>query len=110
MEGGCVLSATINKFSYGTLVPRNDFHVNVQSLDYGISIDYHVDAPLVRDGKLDLVKAAVARLRGEASTGFNLFLHSEAPPGSGLGASSSLMVTLVGLLMELKNLPLTDYE
>jgi D-glycero-alpha-D-manno-heptose-7-phosphate kinase len=39
-----------------------------------------------------------------------MYLHSDAPPGSGLGSSSAMMVTLVGLLKELRNLPLTDYE
>src|SRR5207302_5067726 len=38
------------------------------------------------------------------------FLHSNAPPGSGLGSSSTVMVTLIGLLKEHHNLPLTDYE
>lgn len=110
LEGGCVLSATINKYAYGTLLPRSDGLVCIESLDYGLSVNYRVDDPLVYDGKLDLVRVAIAKLQGAAASGLNLFLHSEAPPGSGLGASSSLMVTLVGLLKESRNLPLTDYE
>jgi D-glycero-alpha-D-manno-heptose-7-phosphate kinase len=110
MEGGCVLSATINKYAYGTLLPRADGLVCIESLDYGLSVNYRVDDPLVYDGKLDLVRAAIAKMQEPHSSGFNLFLHSEAPPGSGLGASSSLMVTLVGVLKESRNLPLTDYE
>ena len=110
MEGGCVLSATINKYAYGTLRPRDDGQICVDSLDYGMSVNYNVDEPIIYDGKLDLVKAAILKLEGVDSSGFDLFLHSEAPPGSGLGASSTMMVTLVGLLKEFKNLPLTDYE
>ncbi|HEU4758853.1 MAG TPA: GHMP kinase, partial [Dehalococcoidia bacterium] len=109
MEGGCVLSATISKYAYGTLRPRDDGQICVDSLDYGMSVNYNVDEPIIYDGKLDLVKAAILKLEGVDSSGFDLFLHSEAPPGSGLGASSTMMVTLVGLLKEFKNLPLTDY-
>ena len=62
------------------------------------------------DGKLDLVKAAIARFLDRDSGGFDLFLHSNAPPGSGLGSSSAMIVALVGLLQDHYRLPLTDYE
>jgi D-glycero-alpha-D-manno-heptose-7-phosphate kinase len=109
-EGGCVLSATINRYAYGTLRPRQDRQIHIDSLDFGLSVSYSVEDKLIYDGKLDLVKAAILKLGGKDSTGFDLFLHSDAPPGSGLGASSAMMVALVGLLKEFKNLPLTDYE
>lgn len=109
-EGGCVLNATINKYAYGTLRPRNDNRIKIESLDFGISIDYLIDEILTYDGKLDLVKAAIKKIKGRKSTGFDLFLHSDAPPGTGLGSSSAMMVTLVGLLKEFKNIPVTDYE
>ena len=43
-------------------------------------------------------------------SGYDLFLHSNAPPGSGLGSSSAVMVALIGLLKEFHGQPLTDYE
>jgi D-glycero-alpha-D-manno-heptose-7-phosphate kinase len=109
-EGGCVLNATISKYAYGTLRPRSDGQINIESVDFGVSVNYDVDEALVYDGKLDLVKAAIRRLEGQASGGFDLFLHSDTPPGTGLGSSSSVMVALVGLLKEFKRLPLGDYE
>jgi D-glycero-alpha-D-manno-heptose-7-phosphate kinase len=62
------------------------------------------------DGRLDLAKAAIQRFAGEDSRGFDLTLHSNAPPGSGLGSSSAVMVTLIGLLKEFHGKPLTDYD
>ena len=109
-EGGCVLNATIDRYAYGTLRPRQDRQISVESLDFGMSVNYHIEDKLIYDGKLDLVKAAILNLNVQDSTGFELFLHSDAPPGSGLGASSAMMVALVGLLKEFKNLPLTDYD
>jgi D-glycero-alpha-D-manno-heptose-7-phosphate kinase len=106
-EGGLVLSATINRYAYGALAPREDGNIGVESVDFGMSVDYGSEDSLAFDGKLDLVKGAIRKLgRG----GFDLFLHSNAPPGSGLGSSSSVMVTLIGLLKEYHRLPLTDYE
>jgi D-glycero-alpha-D-manno-heptose-7-phosphate kinase len=106
-EGGLVLSATINRYAYGALAPRADGCIGVESVDFGLSVNYGVDDELPFDGRLDLVKAAIRRLgRG----GFDLFLHSNAPPGSGLGSSSSVMVALIGLLKEFHRLALTDYE
>ncbi len=109
-EGGYVLNATISRHAWGSLRTRSDKRIKIESVDFGFSIDLDAEAEMVYDGKLDLVKAAIQNLCGQDSTGFDLFLQSDAPPGSGLGSSSTLMVTLVGLLREFKNLPLTDYE
>ena len=45
-----------------------------------------------------------------AKPGLRLFLHSDAPPGSGLGSSSTLVVALVGLFRHWLRQPLTDYQ
>ena len=106
-EGGVVLSATINRFAYGALAPRGDDTICVESADFGVSVDYEPHDTLRFDGRLDLVKAAIRKLgRG----GFDLYLHANAPPGSGLGSSSSVMVTLIGLLKDYHGMALTDYE
>src|SRR5215218_1186641 len=97
-EGGLVLNATINRYAYGTLRPREDDAIQIDSHDFGMSAVFDVHEPLVFDGKLDLAKAAIRRFAGRDTRGFSLQLHSNAPPGSGLGSSSTMMV------------PLTDYE
>ena len=107
-KGGAVLSTTIDKYAYCTLVERGDDSINVKSLDYDIVTKYHVNDKLKYDGKLDLVKAAIKVL--EVRNGFDLFLHSDAPPGSGLGTSSALVVALVGAFKQWLKLSLTDYD
>jgi D-glycero-alpha-D-manno-heptose-7-phosphate kinase len=113
-EGGLVLSATINHYAYGGLRPRRDGLIGIESLDLGMQVQFDADDPLASDGNLDLVKAAIRKLgrttNGNGEHGFDLFLHSSAPPGSGLGSSSTMMVALVGLLKEYQSLQLTDYE
>lgn len=111
-EGGLVLNATINRYAYGTLRPRRDDDIEIESVDFGETARFGFGDAMAFDGKLDLVKAAIRRLGGreEGGGGFDLFLHSNAPPGSGLGSSSTMMVALIGLLKEFRSLPLTDYE
>src|SRR3990170_292361 len=42
--------------------------------------------------------------------GFDLFLHTNAPPGSGLGSSSAVIVSVVGLVAEHLGLDLSPHE
>jgi D-glycero-alpha-D-manno-heptose-7-phosphate kinase len=108
-EGGSVVSATINRYAYGTLRPRDDGQIKIRSLDFGMTVTYGVEETVVYDGKLDLIKGAILHLTPPVS-GFDLFLHSDAPPGSGLGASSAMMVAMVGLLKEMQSESLTQYD
>ncbi len=108
--GGCVLSTTINRYAWGTLRPRTDGQICIDSLDFGLTLSYASREALTYDGQMDLAKAAIHRLAGDHTGGYDLFLHTDAPPGSGLGSSSAMMVVLVGLLKEFHQLPLTDYE
>ncbi len=109
-EGGAVLSSTIDRYAYGSLRPRSDGRITVESVDLGISLNFAVQEELTFDGELDLVKAAIRRLGPAERAGYDLSLRSSAPPGSGLGSSSTLAVVLVALLQEHYRLALTDYE
>jgi D-glycero-alpha-D-manno-heptose-7-phosphate kinase len=110
-RGGVVLSTTIDKYAYGSLRFRDDRQITVTSLDYDVVAKYDLDEPLAYDGKLDLVKAAIRRLNPEDNDqGLDVFLHSDAPPGSGLGSSSTVVVALIGLFQRWLHLPLTNYE
>lgn len=109
-EGGAVLSATLARYAYGSLRPRTDGQISVQSVDLGLSLELGAGQRVAFDGKLDLVKAAIHRFADNESDGFDLSLESSAPPGSGLGSSSTLVVTLVGLLRDRYGLALDDYD
>ncbi|MFQ5636894.1 MAG: GHMP kinase [bacterium] len=109
-HGGVVLSATIDKYAYGSLRLREDRNVNVQSLDYDIVAKYNLDGEMTYDGELDLVKAAIKNMNNGFDRGLDFFIHSDAPPGSGLGSSSTMVVALIGLIKHLQRLPLTNYE
>ena len=108
-EGGCVLSTTISKYAFGTLHTNNRKQIIIHSLDYDMTTRYSVRSKVNPNSKLSLVKAAIQRLH-EHEMGGEIFIHSDAPPGSGLGSSSTMVVALIGLFIELLRKPLTNYE
>jgi D-glycero-alpha-D-manno-heptose-7-phosphate kinase len=109
-QGGVVLSATIDKFAYGSLRLRKDKNITVQSLDYDIVAKYKLGDDLNYNGELDLVKAVVKNMDNGYGQGLDFFIHCDAPPGSGLGSSSTMVVTLIGLIKHWQRLPLTNYQ
>ena len=66
----------------------------MKSLDYNIITKSSIHEKLPYNGQLDLVRAALNVIK--VPSGFDLFLHSDAYPGTGLGASSALVVGIVG--------------
>lgn len=109
-EGGCVLSATIDRYAHGSLAPRADRVVTIESVDFKTTARMTLDNEILCDGSLDLIKAAVRRFGRDGTDGYDLVLRSSAPPGSGLGSSSTMMVTLTGLLAQHYGLELDSYQ
>lgn len=113
-EGGAVMSSTINSYAYATLRPRSDGVITVRSLDFGDVVGFGVDEPVVYDGRLDLPKAAISRVRQIPGAlpveGFDLFLHTNAPPGSGLGSSSAVVVNTLALVAAHCGVDFTPHE
>jgi D-glycero-alpha-D-manno-heptose-7-phosphate kinase len=114
-KGGAVLNCTISRFAYATLETENGGRggISVQSLDFDLAVDYAKPEDLVYNGELDLVKAALNVLR-PANNGrldsLRLFLHSDAPVGTGLGSSSTMCVALVGAFQRYLREQWTPYD
>ena len=111
-HGGLVLNATIARYAYATLRALDVPEIRVKSLDYDMIARYDVDEPLIYDGKFDLIKGCLRRLAvaPESGRGLELYLETDAPPGSGLGASSALVVAVIGALTTWQRVNLTNYE
>jgi len=109
-HGGCVLNATISRYVYGTLVPKSERSIGFRSFDYGTVVYWTQEEHFHYDGQMDLVKGVIKRFELDKfrTDGFDLFVHADAPPGSGLGSSSTFTVALIGLFRELLGLPITS--
>lgn len=105
-RGGCVLSATIDLYAFASLRARPDTEVQVVSEDGRAT--YSSPEDLVFDGHLDLVKACLRHMAPD--TGLDLHLFCDAPPGSGLGSSSALVVAMLASVAEHAHKPMTPYE
>ena len=93
-EGGVVVTAAIRLFARAeVLLGGRGFRL--VSEDLHDELEVSDSAGLVRDGRLDLLKAALRILPVGACT---LTTRSEAPAGSGLGSSGALDVALVAAL------------
>ncbi|HXF90721.1 MAG TPA: GHMP kinase, partial [Candidatus Nitrosotenuis sp.] len=109
-RGGCVLNATFNKYVHVTLIPNNTGRMSLHSSDYQTSVSYEVNDDLFFDGNLDLIKACIKRFYVKRELGFDIYIHTDAPPGSGVGASSALVVAVIGAFKEWLRLPLSEYD
>src|SRR6478672_6973288 len=109
-RGGAVLNATISRYVYGTLVPRTDKSIGFRSFDYGTVVYWSDEAHFSFVGQMDLAKGVLKRFEFDKlrSEGFDLFVHADAPPNSGLGGSSTFTVALIGLFRELMGLAITS--
>jgi len=111
-RGGAVLNATINRYAYVTIAPRDSQEVTLRSLDYGDELSFHIDdQPPASDYQMALAQGVIRRLGVERQRlGFELFTHADCPPGSGLGASSTMVVALVGAFDRWLRLGLGRYD
>lgn len=111
--GGAVLNLTIDRFAFASILPREDELVVFEADDIGISETFSISEPLVAK-KLVLFAAVYERMMRDFNGGRRLPLTIkttvDAPPGSGLGSSSALVVALVDALRVTLNAPLGPYE
>lgn len=112
--GGCILNATINMFAYTTIETRDDDQVMFQADDIEKSFQAKATNKLELDDTLILHKAIYNRVvkdfNNNEPLAINVITYSDAPPGSGLGSSSTMVVSILAAYRELLKLPLGEYD
>ena len=113
MYGGLVLNATINLYAYCTIEETDDGRISVRSYDDDRELEYPVADKLPTDDGAPLVKGVynrVVRDFGPIGKPFRITTWNDAPAGSGLGTSSTMVVCILKAFVEWLSLPLGDYE
>lgn len=111
--GGAILNATISLSAYATIEILEENKIILQAIDRNEaqSLDFEKELPL--DGKLNLLKGVYNRIQKDydlPTGGFRLTTFVDAPAGSGLGTSSTLVVAILGAFKEMLKISLTEYE
>lgn len=113
MYGGYVLNAAIDRYAYAVIKTLDEPVVRFIATDQRVETVVPAQTPLPLDGKLDLHKAVYNRIvqnfNGSKPIPLELSTFCDAPAGSGLGSSSTLVVAMIRAFAELLNLPLDDY-
>ncbi len=113
LYGGFILNATISLFAYVDLELTNDKTLTFQAKDMEFSQQYSMDDVIDTEGPLNLLKGVYNRIQKDYPfdhNGLKLTTYVQAPPGSGLGSSSTLVVALIGAFVEMLKLPLGEYD
>ncbi len=113
LYGGAILNATISLYAYATIETLDAPMIVIDAVDKGENVLYEFNDSLPIDGTLDLAKGAynyIVNRYGTVPSGFKLSTIVDAPAGSGLGSSSTLMVAIIGVFAEWLNLPLGEYD
>jgi D-glycero-alpha-D-manno-heptose-7-phosphate kinase len=112
--GGYVLNGTIDLYAYCTIEEIPDEKIIFVAADRGEIQNETLAFPIKYNGILDLHKAVYNRVIKEFNQSKPLKLKittfSDAPPGCGLGSSSTLAVAMLKAYVEMLKLPLGEYD
>ena len=112
LYGGAILNATISLYAHATLEPLADKKIILTATDRQEELTFDWSKELPINGKLDLLKGVYNRIQKDHGVqgGFKLSTHVDAPAGSGLGTSSTLVVAIIGVFAEMLRLPFFQLE
>ncbi|MEY4111174.1 MAG: hypothetical protein RLZZ46_1529, partial [Bacteroidota bacterium] len=111
--GGAILNATINLYAYASLEPRADKLIRFVIESTGSSIEIPLQNQIECPAEFELfggVFNEVVKRFNPPLSGFTLTSHIDVPQGSGLGTSSTIVVSLLGAFVEWFKLPLGNYD
>ena len=113
LYGGYVLNATIDRYAYAVIKPLDDPEIRLIATDQQKIKITPLGQPLQFNGTLDLHQAVyneiINTFNGGSPIAMEMSTFCDAPTGSGLGSSSTLVVAMIRAFTELLNIPMDDY-
>lgn len=111
---GAVLNVTVSMYAYCTIIPTTDGEIVFEATDRDEKFVSDSVSFIQPNGDLILHKGIYNRIVKDFNDGKPLSLilktHSDAPAGSGLGTSSTLVVAIIKAYVEWLKLPLGEYD
>jgi D-glycero-alpha-D-manno-heptose-7-phosphate kinase len=113
VHGGYVLNATIDRYAYAVIKTRDDSGARFVATDQQTTEELETGEQFELAGNLKLHRAVynemIVKYNNSKPISLELSTFCDAPAGSGLGSSSTLVVVMIRAFAELLNLPLDDY-
>jgi D-glycero-alpha-D-manno-heptose-7-phosphate kinase len=112
--GGAVLNLTIDRYAYAIIEPSSDALVHFIAPDMNVAETWEPELAAMQSSNLPLHVGVMTRMLRDFGSGvvpaIRVTSFVDAPPGSGLGASSALVVALVEAFRALFAAPLGPYD
>jgi len=115
INGGCVLNATIDMYACCTIKPKDDNKIKIVANDIEETFETKITDYIEPTGNLKLHKAIYNKIvkkfnNGKPLNSFKMTTYCDSPPGSGLGSSSTLVVSIIKAYVEWLSIPYGDYD
>ena len=113
--GGAVLNATIQMYAYCTIIPTDDNKIKIYSYDNNNNIEIDSTPKIELDGNTLILHRGVYNrivkdFNGGKPLSFIMSTSNDAPVGSGLGTSSTMVVAILEAFNKWLGLGLNDYQ
>ncbi|MEN8927766.1 MAG: GHMP kinase [Flavobacteriales bacterium] len=112
-HGGAILNATISLFAHTTIIPRTDGKIIIRSENTNEELVFDSAEKLPTNGGLDLqvgVYNRIVKQFTKEKLSFELITKMDVSSGSGLGTSSTLVVSVLGAFLKWLNISLDKYK
>ncbi|MEZ4669313.1 MAG: GHMP kinase [Anaerolineae bacterium] len=94
--GGMVVSTAINRYVYTFISSGASDALQIISSDFRVFYRHEAGTPFSTDGELGLAKAVLREFGSDE--GLDVFVASQIPPGTGLGGSGAVAVSMITAL------------
>jgi D-glycero-alpha-D-manno-heptose-7-phosphate kinase len=112
--GGYVFNATVDMYAYCIIEPKDDGKIYFIAADLDKREEYDSTPVVPVNNTLQLhcgvYNHIVAAYNNNKPLSFEMTTYSDAPAGSGLGSSSTMVVAIIKAYVEWLNLPLGEYD
>ena len=111
--GGAILNATVSLFARTTIIPNDSGKITFTNADKSKTFEFNSETELPLNGEIDLQIGVYNRIINDFTKkplSFEMTTSMDVPTGSGLGTSSTLVVSILGAFVEWLQLPLGEYD
>lgn len=113
LHGGAILNVTISLYAHTSIELLDEPKVIFQSIDQNSCLEFDSGKSIPLNQGLDLQAGLYNFLLQEnkiSNQGIRCSTFMDVPAGSGLGTSSTLMVSMLKCYAEMLNIPFGDYD